>query len=1162
MGRGNRVDSDGQRRLPFGPIYNRELFSNHWLENRLPLEPEWEESKVQAKAVLQKLLELWSVQRKRVEKYDAEGPLEQAFIQPVFEMLGWKINYQTHLRGRKPDYALFLSEESLYAALKAGRKSPDFWKFPALLSDAKAWYRSLDRPEVVDSKREYPPEQIGSYLLNSHLNYAILTSGKLWRLIPREHTLDQPRFQTYLECDLQELLEKCYQEKGFIEMKPIFEEFLKFYLFFSPIAYFKKDERLLLIDRARNGSSEYRLGIEDDLKHRVFEALRFCIEGFLQYSPNNLDADKDIYLCREQTFIVLYRLLFVMYAEDRGLLPYRVNKLYTDNRSIGRYRDEIGSVLDRLARGDKPKIYSKEATDIWDDLKSLFDLIDTGHKRYGVPAYDGGLFDLDLNLFLSENKISDWYLARVIDFLSRAPDKTNPDLGFYRVDYRDLQIQHLGSIYEGLLELNPHIASQKMIVIKPTLSSKSKIEMIISTADKLPRGYVATEKDYKKGEVYLTTDKGERRASGSYYTPNNIVDYIVENTIGPLCKEINDALDIEIETIKEVLIKTAGNTKKELEEKKEFLQGQYDDRVLSLKILDPAMGSGHFLLRTCQYLAEDIATHPYTADPEYDDSSGMESALTFWKRRIVERCLYGVDKNPMAVELAKLALWLETVSIDQPLTFLDHHLRCGNSIVGARISDLSRFHGTGDLFDFSEQLDRRLPDITEPIRNILLIPSHTASQVREKKQHYKRYSEAKYPFCCISDLWCSYYYLEKDSKIDVAVYQSAMNLLGKPKKFVKYIDEKRFQRALAQAKIEVACFHWELEFPEVFLETSGKYLGAGFNAIIGNPPYDVLSEKEIGYDLSKFKNYIENQKVYNPSRVGKNNLYKLFICKALELLVDTGRFSFIVPMPLLGDEQSLGIRKELITNGTFTSIEAFPQKDDPKKRVFQDAKLSTAIFIYKKTNNEVEKQTSFSSRVHRANIIEESSPELRLSMDNIHLYDNSNLSIVSCAQEDWNLAVNIMKSGRFTRLSNYCESFQGEVNETNEAEKGNITKDSNNGPQILRGSNICLYALREASQGEPLFVNVDRFLKGKREGAKAFHSQQLRVGFQRSSPQNNFRRLISCFIMPSNFCFDTVSYIPESHSKLSLYYVIGLLNSKLLDWYFRLGEVDPIHWTV
>src|ERR1035437_5362413 len=193
---------------------------------------------------------------------------------------------------------------------------------------------------------------------------------------------------------------------------------------------------------------------------------------------------------------------------------------------------------------------------------------------------------------------------------------------FESVDYSDLSVQQLGSIYEGLLE--HHFVRDN-------------------------------------GKLKLQTDKGERKATGTYYTPDYIVKYIVENTLGPLLAEIEQHPDVK-----------AGK------------DNSFANEILKLNICDPAMGSGHFMVEATIYLAEKITNHP-TTKPKTDNARDEES---HWKRRVVEACIYGVDLNPLAVELAKLSLWLTTIAGDQPLNFLDHHLRCGNSLIGARLDQL------------------------------------------------------------------------------------------------------------------------------------------------------------------------------------------------------------------------------------------------------------------------------------------------------------------------------------------------------------------------------------------------------------------------------------------------------------------------------------------
>jgi hypothetical protein len=161
------------------------------------------------------------------------------------------------------------------------------------------------------------------------------------------------------------------------------------------------------------------------------------------------------------------------------------------------------------------------------------------------------------------------------------------------------------------------------------------------------------------------------------------------------------------------------------------------------------------------------------------------------------------------------------------------------------------------------------------------------------------------------------------------------------------------------------------------------------------------------------------------------------------------------------------------------------------------------------------------------------------------------MTIVSCSQNDWNLAVRLMKQEGFCRLGQLCTQYQGEVNET--TDKRFLSDCAADGVEVLRGASVCLYAIREASQGVPKYISRADFLDGKGRDGKAWHSEESRIGFQRSAPQNNFRRIIAAPISVGEFCFDTISYVPASASKLAPELLLALLNSQLLEWYFRLG---------
>jgi type I restriction-modification system DNA methylase subunit len=981
------------------------------------------------------------------------------------------------------------------------------------------------------------------------------------------------RFQTYLEVNVAKLLDARLGHHGSeypLEVERISsEEFFRFFLFFGPCGF---HGRRPLVQRAIDGSSEYALSVGEDLKERVFQALRLCIEGFLSHAANRLDPACDLEECREQAFVLLYRLLFIMYAEDRGLLPFRRNDLYTQNRSLARHRLEIATALDAI-QDNRLADYGANDVVIWRDLVSLFDLVDHGHARYAVPAYNGGLFDPDRHPFLGEKELPDRYLARVIDCLGRARDPNHPERGMFKVDYRDLAIQHLGGIYEGLLELRPRFAREGMIVIRERTSTR-RVERVVPESHRIPRGWEFTDTRYGAQSVYLETDKGERKTTGSYYTPEHIVDYIVNKTLGPLCVSAAQSLGNEIQTIEERRSRSRGRNREIYDAQLEQLRRDYDDRILRLRVLDPAMGSGHFLVRACSYLAEEIATNPYTDDPESDQLREDESILTYWKRRVVESCIFGVDRNPMAVELAKVALWLETVSLDAPLSFLDHHLRTGNSLIGGRVANLGTLPGAMELQQnvFKQQVEQQLPALIDPLTRIRDLPSQTPQQIKEKERLYRQTFQPRCEmFRSVADLWCSAFFVAKDNQVTPEQYKQAVESLRRTAEHRRLERERWFCDAIDSVRrADVRAFHWELEFPEIFLNISTQDAAAefhrGFDAVVGNPPYDVLSERELTEGLipaaaaqvtnclTSFQSLIRADPVFEPSIRGKNNLYKLFICKTLDLLAEGGRLGLIVPMPLLGDDQAAAVRAILLERGAFTSVDSFPQKDDPKRRVFPEAKLSTCVFTFVKTNDEHSRCQSFEARQHPENKVQPASPTLMLRTADIPLYDPSNRSIVTSCQADWDLAVRIVASGRMNRLGEFVDFFQGEVNETVQRRRGALL--DREGKLVIRGACVCLYAVRDASQGDDIFLNVHKFLEGASPDSKAFHHRHPRVVIQEASPQNNFRRIIAALLPHGEFCNHTINYCPQPAARMPLEFIVGLLNSTLADWYFRLGSTN------
>ena len=358
--------------------------------------------------------------------------------------------------------------------------------------------------------------------------------------------------------------------------------------------------------------------------------MEFLCRGFAAgFSHDELTETtlKNIY---DNSLTLLYRLLFVFYAEARELLPLKSNQSYRDKYSGHKLTQEIDETL---AKGYQ--LSSKSAI-YYTRIDNVFKLIDGGDLDLGVPEYNGGLFNPDEHPFLEQHAIADSYLVQAIHQLARIPDKK---LGYeVSVDYNTLSERHLGNIYEGLLEFKPQIAPNDLVTIKDKGSIK------YAPAEKFPDKKIA----YKKGELYLVNDKGERKASGSYYTAEYIVNYIVENTLDTLINEAH----IKVKALIPEVNKTISKWEK-LKGQKQGLEptDKYDlaidgererllEPYLSLTILDPAMGSGHFLPRATDYLAEAIATDPDIKPPS---KINEDSELTYYRRRVVESCIYGVD---------------------------------------------------------------------------------------------------------------------------------------------------------------------------------------------------------------------------------------------------------------------------------------------------------------------------------------------------------------------------------------------------------------------------------------------------------------------------------------------------------------------------------------
>ena len=1115
------------------PYRNRGLFSNYYLDELLPKEEEFKIPLAEIEGVFEKVKALWD--RSRFESLN-EDQLRKHFLDKVLDYLGWVWDVEAPVPAgewsKRPDYALFLNTEDLKTAQK---KKKEYFTKATCVAEAKRLGRPLDKKlksELDPSEIQNPSLQIGRYLWLTGVRWGILTDGKYWRLFERETS---KRLDIFYEINLEELIEFGTSD-----------DFRYFYLLF------RKDAFPSFIEKVYKGSVDYAETVGEELKENIYQALRVLAQGFLKTSGNHLSGEH-LKKIHDNSLILLYRLLFILYAEHRDLLPLHVNKLYTENNSLDAFKKEIS------AKFDKDEPIASSTFGYWNRLKELFEVINKGNSELGVPSYNGGLFDQEKHTFLEKNRIGDFYVAKAIDLISRSQDKAY-------IDYGSLEIRHLGSIYEGLLEYKLKIAEQDLVPIK----DKGKEIFIPFEDGERQKKKIKKDEIIHAGEVYLVTDKGERKATGSYYTPDYIVKYIVDNTLAPLVKEKQKRVLEKVEELKSKFKSARGTSREFYEKELKKAEGSLIDEILSLKVLDPAMGSGHFLVEATDFLARELikavsgepleghSAEITVREPSapYGLKESDEEDIRWARREVVERCIFGVDFNPMAVELAKLSLWLYTVAKNRPLNFLDHHLRCGNSLIGAKIEDLANYPEVKKKKIKSRNVQRGLfESIFKEKVNILLgafaqiegLSSDTVEQIREKEKLYQEFRKIVSRFQDVADVWTSVYF---GNDVTWASYQKPQDRLRSTEEEWQKLSQEIWFKKAKEGADEKRFFHWELEFPEIFFEGHQRKDNPGFDAVVGNPPYDVISEKEQEKEVEQDRNFYSSLNTYTAAISSKLNFYRLFICCSLEVLRQNGMHGFIVPMALMADKQARPLREFLLKRNCFTQIEAFPQKDDLTDRVFWDAKLSTCIYIIRKSP-----PFTFMVRIHPGKEIFDGSP-IKINYDQIKEFDKENLSIPcypKMTDRDFLLALNLIRICKENVLGNYASSQQGEVNLTTHKE---FLSEEPNGQIVLRGAHVDRSELQEeAKQGTPMYLDVPKFLSQHDIHTKAYDHRYIRIGYQRGAAIDNWKRIIATIISEGNFCSDTINYIINPH-QLDLFFVLSLLNSSLWEWRFRLTSTN------
>ncbi|EIB39886.1 class I SAM-dependent DNA methyltransferase, partial [Campylobacter jejuni] len=566
-----------------------------------------------------------------------------------------------------------------------------------------------------------------------------------------------------------------------------------------------------------------------------------------------------------------------------------------------------------------------------------------------MPVFNGGLFDESKTALLSAPKIfNDKDLKFILNQLLNFKDK---NLSFKR-DYKTLSVEHLGTIYEGLLSYFFEIANEDIYYVSYKEKSK-EIECYFDNYDfKILEKSKKVEKYtfYKKGQIYLKNTSNSRKASASFYTPQSIANFLIQSAL-------KDKLN--------------------------------NENILKFKILDNACGSGHFLVGVLNAIThivlsdfdhftnlkelyeeekENILNYikDFVQDYEVDESDIL-------KRLLLKRIIYGVDLNPFSIELTKLSLWIDSFIFGTPLSFIEHHIKCGNALINSNLSDFKDLIKQNSSNLFTNSITQEFEILQEVFEKLDNLKDTNEEQIKQSKQIYQNEITPKLKKL---NLYLNYintlHFVNKEElQILKALSQDDIQNLS---------QNEQAKAIISKYQKEFNFFNYELEFPEIIENQVFK----GFDIIIGNPPWDksefsdndffpqyksdyrsliaskkkeiqdnLLAKDYIKQNYEKQKAHIDAINVYYKNTFMSNsltkdiNLFRLFVEKNLSLLKQDGNLAYVLPSALMFEDGSLTLRKEILENKTLEYFYSF----ENRQAIFADvdSRYKFALMLIKNT---------------------------------------------------------------------------------------------------------------------------------------------------------------------------------------------------------------------
>jgi hypothetical protein len=768
------------------------------------------------------------------------------------------------------------------------------------------------------------------------------------------------------------------------------EEWTAFAALFRAGALVPGSDGRAFVDVIAEESERNANRIADDLRESVVEAIERLVQGVIESpanthlwhdgGPRNGDARRLF----EEALIYLYRVLFIAFAEARGLLPV-TSPVYREGYSFESLRDLADRPLPRGAEDGQYFITT---------LRTLWTMCRGGHPRPGATApftvqpFGGLLFAPTRTAWLDAAAIPDGAMREVVHLLSvERPPRGRRSAPPRRFSYADLGVDQLGSIYEGLLAYEPEITERPRVEAKlvDARSGKTRGDVLlvdqarVRASDRLEQVSAVV---FPAGTFLLRAAGSRRKSTGSYYTPEVVAEAFVERLCRPLTEPI----------IARCGERDAGGR-----------PAGSPDEILDLKVCDPAMGSGAFLIQVVRQLAAAYCSARVAAGLD-DDGRVSADELSEAKRLVATHCIYGVDLNPLAVDLARVSIWLETLAVGEPLSFLDDRLLWGDALLGAPVGlpggalpdrihtdayaatwkpksaataeakaaakvsaqvnkaamkaaktkGLSMLGGESDVLEVLAAFREAREDIAE---GMALDPGLRPVEREAQKAELFDRARADARLAAIrrmADLTCAAWFWPEDDvpppTTDDLLRLGHAWIRGEPTPG----DLRPLEVTAGAVAAERRFLHWGIELPEVF-----ERRNPGFDLIVGNPPWEKIGSKpqELLAPLDpellamsgpslrtaitrlrsadsvadrwwrdderyqrQMAHLVKKADLYEWLRTGQQNTYRLFLERGFRIVRQDGRLGQILPAGVYRLEGAAAAREALLEQGRWEML--------------------------------------------------------------------------------------------------------------------------------------------------------------------------------------------------------------------------------------------------